>query len=118
VQKSYGTAPAATGAGGTNPAASAFAGRGGAQGGQFPGTTGSQAATRGGGGITGTVKLVDGTTVYVETADGTTLIVKTSGTTAVSAPGALKDLTAGSTVTVVGQNANGAVTATSITKTK
>lgn len=118
VQKSYGTAPAATGApGGVNPAAlaSQFAGRG-AQGGAQGGTTGGQAGARGG--ITGTVKLVDGTTVYVETADGQTLIVKTSGTTTVSAPGALKDLTAGSSVTIVGQNADGTVTATSITKTK
>ncbi|GAA3237634.1 hypothetical protein GCM10010532_076570 [Dactylosporangium siamense] len=123
VQKSYGTAPAATGApGGANPAAlaSQFAGRGG----QFPGgNTGTGGGTGTGqtgtrGGITGTVKLVDGTTVYVETADGQTLIVKTSGTTTVSAPGALKDLTAGSSVTIVGQNADGTVTATSITKTK
>jgi hypothetical protein len=117
VQKSYGTAPAAsTPAGGVNPAAlaSAFANRG-----QGGGGTGAQAGTGSGrSGVTGTVKLVDGTTVYVETADGTTVIVKTSGTTTVSAPGALKDLTAGSTVTVQGQTADGAVTATSITKTK
>ncbi|GAA2607424.1 hypothetical protein GCM10010399_42920 [Dactylosporangium fulvum] len=113
VQKSYGQAPAASGpAGGVNPAAfpSGFAGRNGAQG----GAQGGQAR----GGITGTVKLVDGTTVYVETADGQTLIVKTSGTTTVSTPGALKDLTAGSSVTVVGQNTDGTVNATSITKTK
>ncbi|WP_327007111.1 hypothetical protein OHA72_07445 [Dactylosporangium sp. NBC_01737] len=119
VQKSYGTAPAAANAPGANPAAlaSQFAGRG--QQGALPGGntgTGGQTGTRGG--ITGTVKLVDGTTVYVETADGQTLIVKTSGTTTVSAPGALKDLTAGSSVTIVGQNADGTVTATSITKTK
>ncbi|MEV4507664.1 hypothetical protein AB0K00_01725 [Dactylosporangium sp. NPDC049525] len=119
VQKSYGTAPAATGAPGVNPAAlaSQFAGRGG-QGGLPGGNTGTGGQTGTRGGITGTVKLVDGTTVYVETADGQTLIVKTSGTTTVSAPGALKDLTAGSSVTVVGQNADGTVTATSITKTK
>ena len=132
VQKSYGTAPAATGApGGANPAAfpsqfaGQFAGRGaqGTQGGQgAPGAQGGNAGAGGQpgtrGGITGTVKLVDGTTVYVETADGQTLIVKTSGTTTVSVPGALKDLTAGSSVTIVGQNADGTVTATSITKTK
>lgn len=119
VQKSYGTAPAAPGApGGANPAAlaSQFAGRGN-QGGLPGGQTGTGSGARGGG-ITGTVKLVDGTTVYVETADGQTLIVKTSGTTTVSTPGALKDLTAGSSVTIVGQNADGTVTATSITKTK
>ncbi|MEU0553441.1 hypothetical protein [Dactylosporangium sp. NPDC006015] len=119
VQKSYGTAPAAsTPGGGANPAAlaSQFAGRGGFPGGAQGGTGTGQTGTRGG--ITGTVKLVDGTTVYVETADGQTLIVKTSGTTTVSMPGALKDLTAGSSVTIVGQNADGTVTATSITKTK
>ncbi|MFI5915425.1 hypothetical protein [Dactylosporangium sp. NPDC051541] len=119
VQKSYGTAPTATGPG-ANPAAlaSAFAGRNGG-GGQFPGG-GAQGNTGTGtrGGVTGTVKLVDGTTVYVETADGQTVIVKTSDKTAVSLPGALKDLTAGATVTVQGQQADGSVTATSITKTK
>ncbi|GAA2368979.1 hypothetical protein [Dactylosporangium salmoneum] len=127
VQKNYGTAPAASGPGGVNPAAlaSAFAGRGGGQG--FPGAAGGTGqggtgqggtGTGGRGGITGTVKLVDGTTVYVESADGTTYIVKTSDKTTVSAPGALKDLTAGSTVTVQGQNADGTVTATAITKSK
>ncbi|WP_433212798.1 hypothetical protein ACQP00_00695 [Dactylosporangium sp. CS-047395] len=117
VQKSYGTAPAASGpAGGANPAAlaSAFAGRGGNFGGQ--GNAGTGTTSRGG--VTGTVKLVDGTTVYVETADGQTVIVKTSDKTTVSTPGALKDLAAGSTVTVQGQSADGSVTATSITKTK
>jgi hypothetical protein len=121
VQKSYGTAPAASAPGGTNPAAlaSAFANRGG-QG--FPGAGGNAggggAATGARGGVTGTVKLVDGTTVYIETADGTTVIVKTTDKTTVSTPGALKDLTAGSTVTVQGQTADGSVAATSITKTK
>ncbi|MDG6101121.1 hypothetical protein [Dactylosporangium aurantiacum] len=124
VQKSYGTPPAAGAPGGANPAAlpSQFAGRGGAfpggQNGAFPGGQNGTGQTGARGGITGTVKLVDGTTVYVETADGQTLIVKTSGTTTVSMPGALKDLTAGSSVTIVGQNADGTVTATSITKTK
>jgi hypothetical protein len=120
VQKSYGTAPAASGAGGANPAAlaSAFA----RNGGQFPGGgaqgNGGGAGTGARGGVTGTVKLVDGTTVYVQTADGQTVIVKTSDKTTVSTPGALKDLTAGSTVTIQGQQADGSVTATSITKTK
>ncbi|MEV8514331.1 hypothetical protein [Dactylosporangium sp. NPDC051484] len=118
VQKSYGTAPAATVPGGANPAAlaSAFANRGSGQG--FPG---GGNGTGGGGtrsGVTGTVKLVDGTTVYIETPDGATVIVKTSDKTTVSTPGALKDLTAGATVTVQGQTADGSVTATSITKTK
>ncbi|GGM83765.1 hypothetical protein ACFFX1_30365 [Dactylosporangium sucinum] len=119
VQKSYGEAPAASGpAGGANPAAlaSAFARNGGFPGQGQQGQQGQQ--NRSGGGITGTVKLVDGTTVYIETADGNTVIVKTNGQTTVATPGALKDITAGSTVTVQGQNADGTVTATSITKTK
>ncbi|MGI5246441.1 hypothetical protein [Dactylosporangium sp. CA-139066] len=122
VQKSYGKAPASATPGGVNPAAlaSAFAGRGGGQG--FPGGNGGGGTGQGGGtgrgGVTGTVKLVDGTTVYIETADGTTVIVKTTDKTTVSNPGSLKDLTAGSTVTVTGQQADGAVNATAITKTK
>jgi hypothetical protein len=44
--------------------------------------------------------------------------VKTTDKTTVSNPGALKDLTAGSTVTVTGQQADGSVNATAITKTK
>ncbi|WP_432833748.1 hypothetical protein [Dactylosporangium sp. CA-092794] len=127
VQKSYGTAPAAAGPGGVNPAAlaSAFANRGAGQGFQGGGNggaggTGTGTGTGGSarGGVTGTVKLVDGTTVYIETADGSTVIVKTTDKTTVSAPGALKDLTAGSTVTVQGQNSDGTVDATAITKTK
>ncbi|GAA3449098.1 hypothetical protein [Dactylosporangium matsuzakiense] len=120
VQKSYGTAPAATGPGGANPAAlaSAFAGRNGGGAGQFGGGGQGGPGTGTRGGVTGTVKLVDGTTVYVETADGQTVIVKTSDKTTVALPGALKDLAAGSTVTVQGQQADGSVTATSITKTK
>ncbi|WP_238019488.1 hypothetical protein KZZ52_00700 [Dactylosporangium sp. AC04546] len=121
VQKSYGEAPAATGpAGGANPAAlaSAFARNGGGFPGQGGGGTGQQGQQSRSSGITGTVKLVDGTTVYIETSDGNTVIVKTNGQTTVATPGALKDITAGSTVTVQGQNADGTVTATSITKTK
>ncbi|MET7393187.1 hypothetical protein ABZS66_06795 [Dactylosporangium sp. NPDC005572] len=121
VQKSYGEAPAATGgAGGANPAAlaSAFARNGGGFPGQGGGGTGQQGQQSRSSGVTGTVKLVDGTTVYIETSDGSTVIVKTNGQTTVATPGALKDITAGSTVTVQGQNADGTVTATSITKTK
>jgi hypothetical protein len=116
VQKSYGTAPAAATPGGVNPAALASAFAGGGQG--FPGAGGTGGTGGARGGVTGTVKLVDGTTLYIETADGSTVIVKISDQTTVSAPGALKDLTAGSTVTVQGQNADGTVTATTITKTK
>lgn len=77
---------------------------------------------RGGGSatpITGTVKLVDGTTVYIVTSDGTTVIVKTDGSTTVSQATTVGSLTAGSTVTVTGQTGtDGSVTASSIVKTK
>ena len=126
VQKSYGTSntPAAA-----NPFPSGLAnqfgnrgggqypGGGGQQGDQGQGSTGQGSGTRGGG-ITGTVKLVDGTTVYVEQADGTVITVKTTDGTTILVPGALKDLKAGSAVTVQGRNNDGTVDATSITKTK
>jgi len=114
VQKSYGAAPAASTGRGAFPTAlpSGFTFNRGGGTGTGAGGTGAR------GGITGTVKLVDGTTVYVEEADGTVITVKTSDTTTVLAPGALKDLAAGASVTVQGQNDNGTVTATSITKTK
>jgi hypothetical protein len=120
VQKHYGTPAAASnnGSGGTNPNAA---------GGQFPGgagrasgASGAQQGTGGGRGnaITGTVKLVDGTTVYIETSDGQTITVKTNGDTTVLAPGKLADIAVGSTVTVQGQNADGTVTATQVSRTK
>jgi hypothetical protein len=95
-----------------------FGGRGGGNGnGGGTGNGGTGAAA----GTTGTVKLVDGTTVYLTTADGQTIIVKTSPSTTVNVnqPGALKDLAPGATVTIQGQTASdGSVNATSITKTK
>ena len=123
VQKSYG-APAA-GSTGSFPTAlpsglaGGFGNRGGGGTGTGTGTGTGNTGTGGGGqGITGTVKLVDGTTVYVEQADGTVITVKTSDSTSVLAPSTLKDLKAGATVTVRGQNSDGTVTATSITQTK
>jgi len=113
VQKSYGAASAtASSPRGAFPTAlpSGFTGGFGNRTGTGTGGTGR--------GITGTVKLVDGNTVYIVEADGTTVTVKTSGTTTVTVPGALGDLKAGQTVTVQGQNDNNTVTATSITRTK
>ncbi len=108
VQKHFGTASS----GGNTPAVfpsnfrNAFGGAAGGTGG-------------GGGGTTGTVKLVDGTTVYVTTADGNIVIVHTNSDTTVTTAGTVKDLTAGSTVTVTGQTAaDGSVTASRIVKTK
>lgn len=124
VQKHYGTPAAAsnTPAGGGQFPGGAAAGQYG--GGQFPGGAGRAsgapggAGNRAGGAITGTVKLVDGTTVYIETPDGQTITVKTSGQTAVLAPGKLADLAVGSTVTVQGQNTDGTVNATTVTRAK
>src|SRR6266508_1119814 len=67
--------------------------------------------------ITGTVKLVDGSTIYIDTPDGRVLIVKTTASTAVqlTSAGSLKDLRAGSTVTVEGTDDNGTVNATRVT---
>ena len=73
----------------------------------------------GGNATTGTVKLVDGTTVYVTLANGDVVTVKTDSDTTVTQPGSLKDLPVGATVTVTGQTgSDGTVTATRIAKTK
>jgi hypothetical protein len=111
--------------GATAPAAAAlptgFAGRfgGGNPNGGGGGTGTGQGTPRAG--TTGTVKLVDGTTLYITTAAGDVLIVKTSPTTAVRSEQsvALKDLKVGASVTVVGATAgDGSITATQVTATR
>lgn len=70
---------------------------------------------------TGTVKLVDGNTIYITTSDGRTITVKTSGSTTVqtSQGGSLSDLSNGSSVTVQGQTgSDGSISASTITKAK
>ena len=70
---------------------------------------------------TGTVKLVDGTTIYVQTSDGQVITVRTNGSTAVQTvqSGALSDLTPGTQVSVEGPaGSDGAVTATKVTRGK
>jgi len=70
---------------------------------------------------TGTVKLVDGSTIYVQTSDGNVVTVNTNGKTTVSAASkaALSSIKAGQTVTVQGAaGSDGAVTATSVTAQK
>ncbi len=88
----------------------------------FPGLNPNQGSSQGAGQpTTGTVKLVDGGTVYVQTADGRTVTVKTTTGTSVrvSQPGSMKDLSAGASVSVEGQTgSDGTVTATTITRTK
>jgi hypothetical protein len=92
----------------------------------FPGAgtgqqTGGGTTQTGDGATTGTVKLIDGKTIYIETADGRTVTVSTGSKTSVAIPakGSLKDLKTGSTVTVDGKaGTDGAVNATKITKVK
>ncbi|MGW8724517.1 DUF5666 domain-containing protein [Streptomyces sp. NPDC055808] len=112
-------APAASargGAAGTSQRQGFGAGQGG-QSGQRQGTgTGPGAA----GGLTiGTVKLVDGSTIYVTDAQGNVVKVTTAGSTQVTEAksGKVSDLQPGQTVTVRGsQNASGDVAATTVTQ--
>jgi hypothetical protein len=127
VQKNFGTP--ASGAGRSNGGnnanlANGFGGgrngTGGFTGGGFTGGNGAGPG-RGAAPTTGTVKLVDGTTVYVQTADGGVVTVRTNGSTAVQVaqPGKLTDLTPGAQVTVQGSAAaDGTVTATSVTTSR
>ncbi len=73
----------------------------------------------GGNATTGTVKLVDGTTVYITTANGDVITVRTNGSTTVTQPGSVTDLPVGSTVTVTGPAASdGTITASRIAKNR
>jgi Cu/Ag efflux protein CusF len=115
VQKSYGqAAPAAAGNNvpANLPAGGAFPGQGG------QGRGGNQSSTSA---TTGTVKLVDGTTVYLTLANGDIATVKTSNSTtvAVQQSAALKDLKVGQSVTVQGSaGTDGIITATTVTARK
>ena len=128
VQKHYGTsatvATARPGGGqGARAGGGGYGNFGGGQGG-FPGGAAPSAAAApaaAAGPTTGKVKLIDGTTIYVETSDGTVVTVRTSGDTAVqtATKGKLKDVKAGDTVSVQGgADADGTVTATTVTKGK
>ena len=122
AQKQWGTSTTA-GARGFGAGAGAGAGR---YPGGFPGAgTGQgrqpEAAATAAAATTGTVKLVDGSTIYVQTADGSVVTVKTDGKTTVStaAKGKVADVKAGQAVTVQGAtSADGTVTATSVTAQK
>jgi hypothetical protein len=126
VQKNYGaTSAASSPAGGLGNFAGGFAGRGNpsasAAAGTGGGGGGGGGGQRGGNATTGTVKFVDGTTLYLTTADGETITVKTSGTTTVRTQQttALTDLPVGATVTIQGTtDADGVVTATQVTATR
>jgi hypothetical protein len=87
----------------------------------FPGGTGSGTGQRGAAaapGTTGTVKLVDGSTIYVQTANGDIVTVRTNGRTAISTAkkGTVSDVKAGQSVAVTGTTgSDGTVTATAVT---
>ena len=112
VQKHYGSTGNATRTGfptGTFPGL----GRQGAAGGE----TGSSSAAPAANSTTGTIKLIDGSTVYVKLADGSVVTVKTSAATKVSVAGSttVSKLKAGQKVTVSGAaDSSGTVTATSV----
>jgi hypothetical protein len=122
IQQRWGsTANAGTGFPGGGMQGGGAAGFEGGVRGQQQGTGQQQVAAQPGGGSAteGTVKLVNGTTVYIVTADGRTITVKTSdGTTVkVATDGALSDLAEGDTVTIDGTVADdNSVTATTITE--
>ncbi|MEU9097859.1 DUF5666 domain-containing protein [Streptomyces sp. NPDC048361] len=90
------------------------------QGGQSGQRQGSAAGAGTAGGLTiGTVKLVDGSTIYVTDTQGNVVKVTTAGSTQVteSKSGKVSDLQPGQTVTVRGsQNASGDVAATTVTQ--
>jgi hypothetical protein len=121
VQKNYGTTPAANNRSAAQQALAngGFGGFNGANGGGT-GTNGGTGAT-GRNATTGTVKFVDGTTVYLTTANGDTITVKTSGTTTIRLQQtvAVKDIPVGATVVVQGTaDADGIITATQVTAQK
>ncbi|MGW3622208.1 DUF5666 domain-containing protein [Streptomyces sp. NPDC000880] len=104
------------------PAGGAAGGRpGGAQGGGAGGqASGAGSASAGGSGMTvGTVKVIDGSTIYVSDPQGAIIKVTTGESTQVSrsASGKVSDLKPGQTVTVRGsQNSSGDITATTVTE--
>ena len=101
-------------AGGARPAGG-FAGFGGAAGGA--GGTGGTSAS--GSATSGTVKLIDGSTVYLTTTSGSVVKVTTKGTTKITTvqSGKPADLKPGQTVTVEGTtDSSGNVAATTVTK--
>ncbi len=112
VQQAYGSSSTTGGTGGTN--AQGQLGTRGQQGQQL-GQQGQQQGTTAQP-VVGKVKLVQGTTVYIETADGRTVTVRTTDRTVVASPAELKDLAAGTSVTVQGTGTD-TITASVIIKT-
>jgi len=112
VQKTYGQA-ASTAAANNFPANLPTGG--------FQGQPGQGRTNQSTSPTTGTIKLVDGTTVYLTLANGDIATVKTTGSTAVAVQqsAALKDLKVGQSVTVQGTaGTDGIISATRVTATK
>jgi hypothetical protein len=106
----------ATGAAGTGRTGTGGAGTGGAGAGGFLGGGGTGAA---GADTIGTIKLIDGNTVYVQTEAGDIVQVQVSSATkiTISSSGTVKNLAPGQTVIVGGaKNSSGAVSATSVSQ--
>jgi hypothetical protein len=128
VQKHWGAGPPASGFPGVFNGAGGGAGRYGAGGagrgaGAYgvPGGGFGQSAPAASSGTTGTVKLVDGSTIYVQTPDGNLITVNTDAKTTVSAASkaTVKSIKAGQKVTVQGATgSDGSVAATSVTAQK
>ena len=125
AQKHWGTAATAAGGNRTGGGLAAGQGRGGYGnlGGGFPGggAAPTAAASAAAAATTGTVKLVDGSTIYLQTANGDLVTVKTDAKTSVSTAtkGKLSDVRPGQSVTVQGAaGSDGSVTATSVTAGK
>jgi len=107
-------------AGGAGGSFGGFPGSGTGGTGSSPGGTGTGGGLGTGNATIGTIKLVDGKTVYVQTTSGSIVQVTTSSATkvTVSTSAPVKDLTPGTTVIVQGsKNSSGGVTATSISQT-
>ena len=132
VQKHFGAVPAGATQGqqgGAFAGGGAFGafGAGGAGGAEGAGGAGGRNQSGNGGQTatastrTGSVKLVDGNTVYLQTSDGQTVIVHTNGSTSVQLThaGSLADLTPGTQVSVEGTTgSDGSVTATKVSRAK
>jgi hypothetical protein len=106
---------------GARPSGGSPGGVGAPRGGSGAGTSGPAGlgSPGGGSGTFGTVKLVDGSTIYVQTVSGGIIRVTTSPSTKIqiSATGTAKDLRPGQSVIVQGtKHGSGLVTATSVTE--
>jgi hypothetical protein len=118
---SRGSAPAFGGfpGGASAPAGGGAPSSGTGQGFPSGGLGNSGGGLAGGNATVGTIKLIDGSTVYVQTSAGGTVQVSTSKGTKVTASSTVpvKDLKPGETVIVEGsKNSSGGVTATSISQ--